>query len=49
MYENGTMSPVETVLKRGEGGINEKYGGVNLVEIYYKYFCKCHNVPLVQL
>jgi hypothetical protein len=26
MYENGTMRPVETVLRRGGGGIKEKDG-----------------------
>jgi hypothetical protein len=49
IYENGTMRPVETILRREEGGIKEKYGGVKLAKIYYKHFCKCHNVPSVQL
>jgi hypothetical protein len=30
MYENGTVRPTETVLRRGEGGIKEKGGEVNL-------------------
>jgi hypothetical protein len=32
IYENGTMRPVETVLRRGEG-IKEKDGEVNLRHI----------------
>jgi hypothetical protein len=27
MYENGTMKPVETVLRKQGGGIKEKDGG----------------------
>jgi hypothetical protein len=29
MYENGTMRPVETVLRMEGGGTKEKDGGVN--------------------
>jgi hypothetical protein len=49
MYENGTR-PTETVLRMGQKRIKgERWRGMNLTQIYYKYFCKCHNVPLVQL
>jgi hypothetical protein len=33
MYENGTMRPTETILRRGGRGIKEKDGGVNLTKI----------------
>jgi hypothetical protein len=45
MYENGKMRPVETLLRMGGGKIKENIGEVNLTKIYYKYFCKYHNVP----
>jgi hypothetical protein len=48
MYENGTMRPVETVLRKGGGEIKEKDGG-GKSKIYCKHFCKCHSVPPVQL
>jgi hypothetical protein len=48
MYENGTR-PVETVLRNGEERIKEKDGGVNLIKMYSKHFCKCYNEPPVQL
>jgi hypothetical protein len=44
MYENGTMRPVETILRRGGRGKKENDGG-GKSEIYCKHFCKCHNVP----
>jgi hypothetical protein len=28
MYENGTMRPAETILRKGEEGIKENDGGV---------------------
>jgi hypothetical protein len=50
MNENGTMRPVETVLRKGEEEIKEKErGGMNLTKIHHGYFCKCYYVPLVQL
>jgi hypothetical protein len=45
IYENGKMRPVETFLRRGEGGIKGMMEGVNLTKIYCKHFCKCHDVP----
>jgi hypothetical protein len=50
MCENGTVRPVETVLRRQGAGIKEKdegVEGVNLIEIYCKHLHKCHNVPPV--
>jgi hypothetical protein len=48
MYENGKMRPVETIPRMGRGRIKENDRGVNSTMMYYKNFCKCHNVPLVQ-
>jgi hypothetical protein len=48
MYVNGKMTPVETV--PGMREIKESGGGVSssmIYLIYYKNFCKCHNVPLL--
>jgi hypothetical protein len=42
MCANGTMRPVETVLRRGEKG---ERGRVNLTKIYSKHFCQCYKVP----
>jgi hypothetical protein len=45
------MIPVETIPGLGEGGIKENDGGVNanmIYLVYYKNFCKCHNVPPAQ-
>jgi hypothetical protein len=40
VYENRTI-------KEEEGrGMREKDGGVNLIKIYCKHICKCHNVSL---
>jgi hypothetical protein len=47
MYENGKMRPVETIPGMGREGRMMK--GVNSTMIYCKKFCKCHNVPTVQL
>jgi hypothetical protein len=44
MYENRKMKPDETVLMREGGRIKEKDAD-NLIKIYYKHLCKCHNVP----
>jgi hypothetical protein len=41
------MIPVETIPGTGGGRIMKKMEGVNLsiiCLIYYKNFCKCHNV-----
>jgi hypothetical protein len=48
MYENGKVRPAETILSIGEGEVKENDEGVNLTGIYFKHFCKCHNVPPVQ-
>jgi hypothetical protein len=34
--------------EQGKRGIKENDGGVNSTMIFYKNFCKCHSVPLVQ-
>jgi hypothetical protein len=44
MYENGKMRPVETIPVMGDRGRKGNSGGVNLMRIDYKDFCKCHNV-----
>jgi hypothetical protein len=44
MYENGAMRPVETVLRKREGGLKENDEGGES-KIYCKHFCKCHKVP----
>jgi hypothetical protein len=49
MFENGTRRPAETVLRRGKGDKIRSREGMNLTNIYCKHFCKCQNVPLVQL
>jgi hypothetical protein len=38
MYENGTMRPVEIVLRRGEEGEKGKMERVNLTKINCKHF-----------
>jgi hypothetical protein len=49
MYVNAKMRPVETVPGIGGGEIKENGGaGEFTTMIYYKIFCKCHNVPLGQ-
>jgi hypothetical protein len=48
MYENGKMIPAETIPGIGGGRIKENDGGMNSTRVYYKNFCKCHNVPLLQ-
>jgi hypothetical protein len=48
MYENGKIRPVETIPGMGEGEIKENDRRENSTMIYYKNFCKCHNVPPVQ-
>jgi hypothetical protein len=52
MYENGTRRPVESVLRRqgkGRGRANKENNGGNKSNTYCEHFCKCHNVPLVEL
>jgi hypothetical protein len=48
MYENGTMRPVETVLRKGGGRIREKDGRVNL-RYFVSTFVNVNNVPPVKL
>jgi hypothetical protein len=49
MYENGKIRSIETTAGMRVGGIKENNGGrLNSIMIYYKNFCKCHNVPPVQ-
>jgi hypothetical protein len=45
MYENGKMSPVETIPGIGGGRIKENDGGVKSTMICCKNFCKCHKYP----
>jgi hypothetical protein len=49
MYEDGRMTPVETIPGTGGGGIkkNDRGGEFNS-EIYCKNSGKCHNVPPVE-
>jgi hypothetical protein len=45
MHENRITKPVEIVLRRGKGGKGRTIEGrVNLIKIYSKHICKCHNV-----
>jgi hypothetical protein len=46
MYENRTMEPVETVLRRAGRGMCENDEGVNLTKICSKHIRKCHNVTM---
>jgi hypothetical protein len=43
MLENRAMKP-SSVLRRLGGRMREKMEEVNLIKMYYKYICKCHNV-----
>jgi hypothetical protein len=43
------MKPVEIILRKGRGERRMNDERVNLIKIYYKPICKCHNVSLVQL
>jgi hypothetical protein len=45
MYENGKMRPGETIPGMGGRRIKKNYGGMNSTMVYYKNFCKCHNIP----
>jgi hypothetical protein len=47
MREKGKWD-VETVPGMGGRGIKENDREVNSTMMYYKKFCKCHNVPSVQ-
>jgi hypothetical protein len=31
-----------------KGGVKEIEGGANLIKMYFKHLCKCHNVSPVQ-
>jgi hypothetical protein len=44
MYENRTMKPVKTVLRRERGKWEELWRGVNLIKINCKHICNYHNV-----
>jgi hypothetical protein len=48
MYENGKMRVVETVPGMGGGGQRRMMERVHSAMVYYKKFCKCHNVPPAQ-
>jgi hypothetical protein len=48
MYENGKTRSDETIPGMGGERIKENDGGMNSAMVYYKNFCKCHNVPLLQ-
>jgi hypothetical protein len=47
MYENRTTKRIEIV--PSWRGMREKMEGVNLIKMYYKNICKCHNEPPLQL
>jgi hypothetical protein len=42
------MRPVATIPEMGGGELKENDEGVNSSMIYFKNFCKCHNVCPVQ-
>jgi hypothetical protein len=46
--KNRKMTPIESILKRGIGRMEENDGGVNLTKIHSKHFCKCHKAPPIQ-
>jgi hypothetical protein len=48
MYVNGKMRPVETSLGMGEERLRRMMEEVNSTIIFYKNFCKCHNIPPAQ-
>jgi hypothetical protein len=43
MNENRIMEPVTVVQRRGSE-VREKDGGGDLIKIYGRHMCKCHNV-----
>jgi hypothetical protein len=49
-HENGEVRHCWNYSGNGGGGIKENNGGSEfkyyICKIYYKNFCKCHNVPL---
>jgi hypothetical protein len=45
MYVSVKMRLVETIPSMGREGIRRMIEEVNSTVIYYKYFCKCHNIP----
>jgi hypothetical protein len=49
LYENRTVKSIEIILRSGEEGWGKIMEGVNLINIYYKHMCKCHNETSVQL
>jgi hypothetical protein len=40
------MRPAEIFLRSGREGVKENNGRVNLIKIYCKHICKCHNATL---
>jgi hypothetical protein len=48
MYENRKKRHVETIPGIGRERLKENDGRMNSTTVYYKNFCKCHNVPSVQ-
>jgi hypothetical protein len=48
MYVSRKMRSAETIPEIWGGEIEENYGGVSSTMIYYKKFCKCHNILPVQ-
>jgi hypothetical protein len=44
IYGNRIVKSVEIVLRRHGEGMRENDGVVNLIKIYCKHLCKCHNV-----
>jgi hypothetical protein len=48
MYENEIMRPVETAPRKVGGGIKQN-DGEGESKVNCEHFCKCDNVPQVQL
>jgi hypothetical protein len=48
MYKNGITRPDETIPGMGLERIKENAGGMKSTMVYYKNFCKCHNITPLQ-
>jgi hypothetical protein len=44
LHEDGKTRPVDTIPGTGREGIKDN-NGEGECEIYWKHFCKCHEVP----
>jgi hypothetical protein len=43
LYGTRMMKPDEIVLRSGEKGRRRMMEVVNLIKIYFKHICRCHN------